>query len=52
MENSFAAAAIDITDTAFAKEYIESGGKVYFVISGKEKEYDSAVAMLKYILER
>lgn len=46
------AAAIDITDTAFAKEYIESGGKVYFVISGKEKEYDSAVAMLKYILER
>lgn len=46
------AAAIDITDTAFAKEYIEPGGKVYFVISGKEEKYDSAVNMLKYILEK
>jgi len=46
------AAAIDITDTAFAKEYIESEEKVYFVIAGKEEQYDSALNILKYILER
>ena len=46
------AAAIDISDTAFAKEYINSGDNVYFVISGKEKEYDAGLDMLHYILKK
>ncbi len=46
------AAAIDITDTAFTKDYIKTGEKVYFVISGKTEEYDSGIGILKYILEK
>ncbi len=46
------AAAIDITDTAFTKDYIKTGEKVYFVVSGKPEEYESAIGILKYILEK
>ena len=45
------AAAIDITDTAFVKDFI-IGDRVYFVISGKIEEYDSGIAILRYILEK
>lgn len=45
------AAAIDITDTAFTKNYVNSGGKVYFVITGDPDEYGKALKMLEYILE-
>ena len=46
------AAAIDITDTAFTKNYVKSGDKVYYIISGDAEDYDSAINMLKYILEK
>ena len=45
-------AAIDITDTAFVKEYITSGDKVYFVITGKEDEYNLGLDVLRYILNK
>lgn len=44
------AAAIDITDTAFTKDYIRTGERVYFVISGKEEDYSSGLKVLSYIL--
>ncbi len=46
------AAAIEITDTAFTKNYVNSGGKVYFVITGNPDEYGKALKMLEYILEK
>ncbi|MCR5215216.1 MAG: hypothetical protein K6E10_12445 [Eubacterium sp.] len=45
-------AAIDISDTAFVKEYIKSGDKVYFVLTGKEEEYELGIDVLKYILDK
>ena len=46
------AAAIDITDTAFTKNYVEAGDKVYFVITGAPDDYDRALKMLEYILDK
>ncbi len=46
------AAAIDITDTAFTKDYIQTGEKVYFVISGNAEDYESGLNILRYILEK
>lgn len=45
------AAAVDLTDTAFAKKYVKSGKSIYFVLTGKEKDYNAGLDMLKYILE-
>ena len=45
------AAAIDITDTAFTKDYIKAGEKVYFVISGSAEDYESGMNVLRYILK-
>ena len=44
------AGAIDLTDTAFAKKYLTSGEKVYFILSGKEKDYGAGIDVLRYIL--
>ncbi|MBR6403636.1 MAG: hypothetical protein IKS48_09665 [Eubacterium sp.] len=46
------AAAIDISDTAFSKEYITSNDKAYFVVTGKIEDDESAIAVLKYILNK
>jgi hypothetical protein len=46
------AAAIDITDTAFTKEYISAGGKVYYIITGKSNDYESGLNVLKYLLQK
>lgn len=50
--NTDVACAIDISDTAFAKEYITSKDTVYFVLSGKMDEYQSGLDVLKYILDK
>ncbi|MBQ8952208.1 MAG: hypothetical protein IJ065_13810 [Eubacterium sp.] len=44
------AAAIDISDTAFVKEYIITGEPVYFIITGKPEDYEAGLNVLKYIL--
>ena len=46
------AAAIDISDTAFVKDYIISAEPVYFIVAGKPEEYESALNVLKYILSK
>lgn len=46
------AAAIDISDTAFVKDYIISAEPVYFIVAGKPEEYESALNILKYILSK
>lgn len=45
-------AALDITDTAFAKEYITSDETVYFIITGKDEEYKAGLDVLRYILDK
>ena len=46
------AAAIDITDTTFSREYMTSSDKVYFVLTGLIDDYDSGIDVLKYILNK
>ena len=46
------AAAVDISDTAFAKKYITSKDTVYFVLLGKMDAYQSGLDVLKYILDK
>lgn len=46
------AAAIDITDTAFAKEYLLAGDNVYFILTGKEVDYEHGLDVLRYILRK
>ncbi|MBO6166263.1 MAG: hypothetical protein J6O17_07870 [Eubacterium sp.] len=46
------AAAIDITDTAFAKEYLLAGDNVYFILTGKAEDYEHGLDVLRYILRK
>lgn len=43
------AAAIDITDTAFAKEYLLAGENIYFILTGKTEEYEKGMDVLRYM---
>lgn len=46
------AAAVDISDTAFAKDYLIAGEPIYFIITGQTDDYESGLDVLRYILRK